>query len=57
MDNKNCENCKCGNCSKLTGLANDKDRESFTIAGCGIDGHITHTECDACENYKAYIKE
>ena len=47
-------NEKCGHCLHLTNVFDSDRPVDNVMGGCFIDGHITFTDCKACENLKLW---
>lgn len=45
---------KCGYCDNMTNVMDNERHEDNVMGGCFIDGHITFTDCKACENFKLW---
>lgn len=45
---------KCGYCDNMTNVMDNERREDNVMGGCFVDGHITFTDCKACENFKLW---
>ena len=47
-------NEKCGHCLHLTNVFDSDRPVDNVMGGCFIDGHITFTDCKACNNFKLW---